>query len=128
MTNTSADAAGEEMDGAGHDASSTPASGAASESDAQISPAGLPPTQPSYAEPIVPELETSEDNEAGEDEEDVDDDEEEEEDEEDEEPRLKYARLTSHLGPVYRNADATSSFLVAGDKMVIGTHNGNIVS
>lgn len=53
------------------------------------------------------------------------DDEEEEEaeekddsDDEDEEPRLKYAYLTKHLGSVYRNGDATSSFLVAGDKMV----------
>lgn len=39
-------------------------------------------------------------------------------DEDDEEPKLKYARLTQHLGPVYRNGDATSAFLVAGDKMV----------
>ena len=38
--------------------------------------------------------------------------------EEDEEPRLKYASLTKHLKPVYRNGDATSTFLVAGDKMV----------
>ncbi|KAL8999645.1 MAG: hypothetical protein Q9169_001605 [Polycauliona sp. 2 TL-2023] len=51
---------------------------------------------------------------------------EEEEEEEDEEPRLKYASLTKHLKPVYRNGDATSAFLVGGDKMVIGTHNGNI--
>ena len=50
--------------------------------------------------------------------------EEEEEDEEDEEPRLKYASLTKSLGAVYRNGDATSAFLVAGDKMVryIATH------
>ncbi|KAI9724991.1 MAG: hypothetical protein M1812_000267 [Candelaria pacifica] len=41
----------------------------------------------------------------------------EEDDDEDEEPKLKYARLTSHLGGVYRNGDATSTFLVAGDKM-----------
>ena len=41
-----------------------------------------------------------------------------EEEEEDEEPRLKYASLTKHLKPVYRNGDATSAFLVAGDKMV----------
>jgi hypothetical protein len=46
------------------------------------------------------------------------DDEDEEEDEEDEEPRLKYAYLTSHLGGVYRNGDATSAFLAGGDKMV----------
>jgi vacuolar protein sorting-associated protein 41 len=37
---------------------------------------------------------------------------------EDEEPKLKYARMTGHLGSVYRNGDATSAFLVAGDKMV----------
>lgn len=43
---------------------------------------------------------------------------EEDEDEEEDEPKLKYARLTSHLGAVYRNADATSTFMVAGDKMV----------
>lgn len=43
---------------------------------------------------------------------------EDDEDEEDDEPKLKYARLTSHLAPVYRNGDATSAFLVAGDKMV----------
>ncbi|KAF2728266.1 hypothetical protein EJ04DRAFT_581471 [Polyplosphaeria fusca] len=54
--------------------------------------------------------------------EDDDDDEE----EADEEPKLKYTRLTSSLGPVYRNGDATSTFLVAGDKMIAGTHNGNI--
>ena len=41
-----------------------------------------------------------------------------EEEDEDEEPRLKYASLTKHLKPVYRNGDATSTFLVAGDKMV----------
>ncbi|KAL8951405.1 MAG: hypothetical protein Q9222_002626 [Ikaeria aurantiellina] len=52
--------------------------------------------------------------------------EEEEEDEEDEEPRLKYASLTKHVKGVYRNGDATSAFMVGGDKMVIGTHNGNI--
>ncbi|KAI4109000.1 MAG: hypothetical protein L6R37_000718 [Teloschistes peruensis] len=50
----------------------------------------------------------------------------EEEEEEDEEPRLKYASVTKHMKPVYRNGDATSAFLVGGDKMIIGTHNGNI--
>jgi hypothetical protein len=84
-----------------------------------------------------------EDEDAGESEPD-DDDDDDEEDEDDDEPKLKYARLTSHLSSVYRNGDATSAFLVAGDKMVgfprrtcltailnnaqfIGTHNGNIV-
>lgn len=51
-----------------------------------------------------------------EDEEDEDDDDE-DEDEEDE-PRLKYTSLTKNLKPLYRNGDATSAFLVAGDKMV----------
>ena|SRR5579862_9514151 len=48
------------------------------------------------------------------------DDEDDEDDgvEDDEEPRLKYVRLTGNLGSVYRNGDATSSILVAGDKMV----------
>ncbi|KAF2835819.1 hypothetical protein M501DRAFT_997488 [Patellaria atrata CBS 101060] len=58
--------------------------------------------------------------------EDSEEDEEEDDEEEDEEPKLKYSVLTSSLGSVYRNGDATSSFLVAGDKMIIGTHNGNI--
>lgn len=46
------------------------------------------------------------------------DSEEEEEEGEDEEPRLKYANITRHLGPLHRNGDASSAFLVAGDKMV----------
>jgi hypothetical protein len=54
-----------------------------------------------------------------EEEEDEDDGEEEDgDDDEDEEPRLKYVRLTGNLSAVYRNGDATSCFLVAGDKMV----------
>lgn len=53
------------------------------------------------------------DSDAAEDEDDDDDDEAEED-----EPKLKYARMTSNLGAVYRNGDATSAFLVAGDKMV----------
>ena len=43
---------------------------------------------------------------------------EEEDEDEEEEPRLKYGTLTKHLSPVYRNGDATSTFMVAGDKMV----------
>jgi hypothetical protein len=46
------------------------------------------------------------------------DSDEDEEDDVEEEPKLKYSRLTSNLGPVYRNGDATSTFMVAGDKMV----------
>ena len=42
----------------------------------------------------------------------------EEDEDEEEEPKLKYVKLTSSLGSVYRNGDATSSFAVAGDKMV----------
>lgn len=57
----------------------------------------------------------------GEGEDTVEDSEEEEsddDDEEEDEPKLKYARMTSQLAPVYRNGDATSCFLVGGDKMV----------
>ncbi|KFZ16606.1 hypothetical protein V501_02146 [Pseudogymnoascus sp. VKM F-4519 (FW-2642)] len=64
----------------------------------------------------------TETNGSDEDEEDEDEDEEEEEDE----PKLKNARMTGYMTQLYRNGDATSSFLVAGDKMYIGTHNGNI--
>lgn len=54
-----------------------------------------------------------------EEEEDADDDEDENEDEDEEdEPRLKYSSLTKNLRLLYRNGDATSAFLVAGDKMV----------
>ncbi|KFY66531.1 hypothetical protein V497_00866 [Pseudogymnoascus sp. VKM F-4516 (FW-969)] len=53
-------------------------------------------------------------------------DEDEEEDDEEDEPKLKNARMTGYMTQLYRNGDATSSFLVAGDKMFIGTHNGNI--
>lgn len=69
----------------------------------------------------------SEEGESEEEDEEEESEESEDDDDDDEEPRLKYARLTQHLGGVYKNADATSSFLVAGDKMVVGTHNGNIV-
>ena len=46
------------------------------------------------------------------------DDGDDDEDEEEDEPRLKYTSLTKNLKPLYRNGDATSAFLVAGDKMV----------
>ncbi|TID14298.1 Vacuolar protein sorting-associated protein 41-like protein [Venturia nashicola] len=54
------------------------------------------------------------------------DDEDDEEEGQDEEPKLKYSRLTGSLGAVYRAGDSSSAFLVAGDKMIIGTHNGNV--
>lgn len=61
-----------------------------------------------------------EDEEDGEeeDEEEEDDEEDDEDSDEDDEPELKYTPLTQHLAGVYRNGDATSAFLVAGDKMV----------
>ena len=54
------------------------------------------------------------------------DDEEEDEEEADEEPRLKYANLTKSLSGLYRNGDAASAFFVTADKLITGTHNGNI--
>jgi vacuolar protein sorting-associated protein 41 len=50
--------------------------------------------------------------------EEEDEDEDEEEEEEEEEPRLKYVSMTKCLPSLYRGGDATSSFLVGGDKMV----------
>ncbi len=44
--------------------------------------------------------------------------EEEDDDDSDEEPKLKHRRLTENLNTVYRNGDSTSSFMLAGDKMV----------
>ncbi|KAI2792993.1 hypothetical protein POX_b03039 [Penicillium oxalicum] len=55
-----------------------------------------------------------------------DEDSDEDDDEDEDEPRLKYTHITKLLGSVYRNGDATSTFLVAGDKMIMGTHNGVI--
>lgn len=74
------------------------------------------------------EGDNADDNDENEEEDgDDDDDDDDDEEEEDEEPKLKYARLTQHMSAVYRNGDATSAFLVAGDKMIAATHNGNIV-
>lgn len=110
-----------------------PDNGTQRESDGESSP------ELSRVEPRPVDEETSEDESEGQevtvghgdddgDEEDDDDDEEDEdEDDDDDEPKLKYARLTPHLSSVYRNGDMTSSFLVAGDKMITATHNGNIV-
>lgn len=60
-------------------------------------------------------------NDAGQDDGAAEDEDEEEEDE----PKLKYAKLTGSLTNVYRG-DSTSAFVVAGDKVVMGTHNGNV--
>lgn len=49
-----------------------------------------------------------------------------EDEDEEEEPRLKYATLTKSVSSLYRNGDASSAVLVAGYKMIVGTHNGNI--
>lgn len=55
---------------------------------------------------------------SGKDSAELDSDQDDDDDDVDEEPKLKYSRLTSNLGPAYRNGDATSTFIVAGDKMV----------
>jgi hypothetical protein len=79
-----------------------------------IAPDDSLPNEPDPGAEEGQKSEAEDDEEEEDEDEDGDDDQEEEE----EEPRLKYARLTQHLGPVYRNGDATSAFLVAGDKMV----------
>ena len=53
-------------------------------------------------------------------------DEDDEEEEDDEEPLLKYTSLTKNQGTLYRNGDSVSAFLVAGDKLIAGTHNGSV--
>lgn len=45
-----------------------------------------------------------------------------EEEEAEDEPWLKYQTLTSSLTSIYRNADATSTFVVSADKMVSSMH------
>jgi hypothetical protein len=71
------------------------------------------PRTPSRDESKLEKVESNGKESVEEDSEDDDDD-----DVEDEEPKLKYNRLTSNLLPLYRNGDATSTFVVAGDKMV----------
>lgn len=70
------------------------------------------------------ESEQHHDSDDGSEEDDGEDEEEEEDEdeEEEEEPRLKYACLTRHLPSLYRNGDATSAFIVGGDKMVFSSN------
>ena len=126
MTDGPPDAGDGKRDDGGRSASSAPAPAATSAPLTSATEALAAPSRDTVGKDAAPST-NSESDEDGEDH-DADEDEEEEDEEEDEEPRLKYARLTPHLGAVYRNGDATSSFLVAGDKMIIGSHNGNIVS
>ncbi|WPG97400.1 Hypothetical protein R9X50_00017500 [Acrodontium crateriforme] len=76
----------------------------------------------SPADTAPPELNNNKDPEGT----TVEDEEAEDDDEEEEEPKLKYASLTGSLTSIYRNGDSTSAFVVAGDKMAMGTHSGNI--
>jgi hypothetical protein len=71
------------------------------------------PTTAEPAPPTTPSRPRATSVETGMESEDDDD-----EEEQDDEPRLKYSRLTGSLGAVYRSGDSTSSFLLAGDKMV----------
>ena len=83
--------------------------------------APLPPAAPQT--PTRPTAQTEDHEVSGGDEEE---EEEEEEEEDGAEAKLKYAKLTSHLANIYRGRDSTSTFLVAGDKYIVGTHNGNV--
>lgn len=78
---------------------------------------GRPPkrrsTQASTISDHVPQSE----EDAEHDDEDLED-EDDDDDNEVEEPKLKYSRFTEYLSGVYRNGDASSTFLVSGDKMV----------
>jgi hypothetical protein len=68
-----------------------------------------PPSTPT--KPAPPSVDEDDDG-------DESDSEDEDNDGQNDEPKLKYTRLTSSLGAVYRSGDSTSSFMVAGDKMV----------
>ncbi|EEP82604.1 conserved hypothetical protein [Uncinocarpus reesii 1704] len=97
--------------------------------DSSLPKAGDAKTAPDSSSPAIEELPEQHSVHKSEDEEEYEEEGEEdseESDDEDEEPQLKYASLTKSIGTLYRNGDATSTFLVAGDKMVVGTHNGNI--
>ncbi|KAM5448504.1 Vacuolar protein sorting-associated protein 41 [Microsporum audouinii] len=83
-------------------------------------------TTPNAIDRDTPKDEVMDEESEEEEEEDNDEGEEDDDDVEDEEPRLKYAPITPVLSPLYRNKDATSTFMTAGNKMIIGTHNGNI--
>lgn len=86
-------------------------------------------SEPENDRPTTPQTQKSTENEqpiASPNSDDEEEDEGDDEDEEEEEPRLKYAPLTKNLASVYRNGDATSAFIVAGDKLIIGTHDGKI--
>ncbi|KAI9724602.1 MAG: Vacuolar protein sorting-associated protein 41 [Chrysothrix sp. TS-e1954] len=50
----------------------------------------------------------------------------EEEEENETELHLKRTKLTGRLAAVYRNGDSTSTLLVSGNRLLTGTHNGNI--
>lgn len=75
-------------------------------------------TTPNAIDRDTPKDEVMDEESEEEEEEDNDEGEEEDDDVEDEEPRLKYAPITSVLSPLYRNKDATSTFMTAGNKMV----------
>ena len=61
---------------------------------------------------------TPDDDDDREDEEEEEEEEDDDDDDDEEEPRLKYATVTNRLSSLFRNGDAVSTFLVAGDKMV----------
>lgn len=110
------------MDAPGATEASEPAHQAKPEQEASISQS-IDETNDEHRDdrPLPTEKQDSDDDdddgERNENEAEGDEDEDTDEDE-DEEPRLKYAYLTKHLGSIYRNGDATSSFVTAGDKMV----------
>lgn len=71
----------------------------------------------------IKEEDESQDDDQDEQDEDGEEDEDGDEDEDEDEPKLKYSKLTGSLASVYRNGDATSASLLAGDKMVCTTPN-----
>jgi hypothetical protein len=99
---------------------------AAPDNDASIAPDGAPAqavTDNSASGPVAPPAQDhdgTDDTDAG-DGDEYEDEDEVEEGEKDEKPKLQYARLTQHLGVVYKNGNATRSFFVAGDIHMLPT-------
>lgn len=103
------------------DAPDTTTASQAGSNKAEQAPSAARSRSPTSTNPNEPDRRhqgSDDDSNTGEDSQGDEEEEEDSDEEDEEEPRLKYAYLTKHLKPVYRNEDATSSFLAAGDKMV----------
>ena len=94
--------------------------------DKSTTPQHLEPQELEDSRPVTPKNASDAGDNQGNGVEHVAREDDEEDEDEEEEPRLKYAPLTKNLGGVLRNGDMISAFMVAGDKLIIGTHDGKV--